>query len=140
MCGDRIQKQRITIRVRLSDVGSGDRAASTATIVDDDRLSERVGKLHTNDPRNEISRTTGWNRNDELYGPVWVIALSMTVTGQCENDDGSNNKTLRDSDTYVLHGHMLGRRQIAVNHVSAECMRGLVLKNRHLSSNAHDKC
>ena len=42
---DRIQQQRVAVRVRFGDRGSGGRAAGAGAIADDDRLSERVGKL-----------------------------------------------------------------------------------------------
>ena len=56
---DRIQQQRVAIGIRFGDGRCGCSAAGAATVADDDRLSECVGKLGPDQPADEIGCAPG---------------------------------------------------------------------------------
>ena len=72
---DRVQQQRVAVGIRFRDLRGGGRAAGAGAIADDDRLSERVGKLRPDEPGNEIGRAAGRNGDDELDRAVRIVRL-----------------------------------------------------------------
>ena len=91
---DRIQQQRVAVRVRFGDGCGGGGAAGAAAIADDDRLSERIGKLRSDDPRDEIGRAAGRNGDDELNRTARIIGLRARRTRRSKTSAAIASKRL----------------------------------------------
>ena len=87
---DRVQQQRVAVRVRFGDLRGGGRAAGAGAIADDDRLSERVGKLGADEPGDEIGGAAGRHRDDELNRAVRIVGLRARDAGLSKDKSRDN--------------------------------------------------
>jgi hypothetical protein len=104
--GDRVQQQRVAVRIRLGDGGRRDRAAGTAPIADDDRLPQCVGELRPDRAGDEIRRPSGRNRHHQLHRAGRVAALGGNGSGNQEGDGGKE-----ETEAFDAHAPMLGGRK-----------------------------
>ena len=72
---DRVEEERVTVRVRFGDGRGGDGAAGAAPIADDHRLSERVRKPGADDAGDEIRSAPRRHCDHQPNRPVGIVAL-----------------------------------------------------------------
>jgi hypothetical protein len=82
---DRVQEERVAVRIGFGDGRGSDRAPGAAAIAGDDRLAERVGKLGADDARDEVGGAARRHGDDELQRPVRIIVLRACQIGVAED-------------------------------------------------------
>ena len=88
--GDRVQKQRVAIRVRFGDRGGRGRATGAPAINDDDRLPERVCELRPDEPANKIGGAARRNSDNKLDRTVRVVSLRPRHARQSADNSRDN--------------------------------------------------